>query len=302
MKNEYLGTILAILTAIVSGFAIIANKAFVIDVDPMIFTSVRALFIGIAFFIISSIKCKFNYKKFKKVPWKYLIFIGLIGGAFAFLFFFTGLKFTTGGRAAFLHKTLPIYVIIFAFLFLKEKISKKHIFALILMFIGLLLITSSQINPTILWSNPSLGDLLVILATIFWGIENTIAKHAMINGESNFIVSFGRMFFGAIFLFGIILFFGNFDLFFYLTTQQIISIVVSTLILFDYVFLWYYSIKLINVSKAASFLLLAPIVSLVLGVTILGEPAPTIQLFGSALILIGAYIVSKIKSEFIQAV
>jgi len=302
MKKEFLGTILAILTAIVSGFAIIANKAFVVDMDPMVFTSIRALFIGIAFFIISSIQCKFNYKKFKRVPWKYLIFIGLIGGAFAFLFFFTGLKFTTGGRAAFLHKTLPIYVMIFAFLFLKEKISKKHVFALILMFIGLILITSSEINPTLLWRDPSLGDLLIILATIFWGVENTIAKHAMIKGGSNFIISFGRMFFGAIFLFGMILFFGNFDLFFYLTTQQIISIFVSTLILFDYVFLWYYSIKLINVSKAASFLLLAPVVSLILGVSILEEPLPIIQLIGSVFILIGAYIVSKIKSEFVQAV
>jgi drug/metabolite transporter (DMT)-like permease len=302
MKNESLGTILAVLTAIVSGFAIIANKAFVVNMDPLLFTSVRAMLIGIAFFIISSIKCKFDYKKFKKVPWKYLILIGLIGGAFAFLFFFTGLKLTTGGRAAFLHKTLPIYVMIFAYLFLKEKIKKKHVFALILMFIGLILIISSQIEPNILWSDPTFGDVLVILATVLWGLENTIAKYVMKRKESNFIVSFGRMFFGAIFLFGLTTFLGNFDSLFVLTTQEIISILVSTLILFDYVFLWYYSIKLINVSKAASFLLLAPIVSLILGVVIFGETVPLIQLLGSALILAGAYMVSKIKSEFVQAV
>jgi len=302
MKKEILGTILAILTAVVSGFSIIANKTFIVDMDPMLFTSIRSLIIGIAFFIISSVQCKFNYKKFKNVPWKYLIFIGLIGGAFAFLFFFTGLKLTTGSRAAFLHKTLPIYIIILAFIFLKEKINKKHIFALILMFVGLILIFSSQIDPTILWSNPSLGDFLVILATVFWAIESVIAKHVMKKGESNFVVSFGRMFFGAIFLFGIILFLGNLDLFLYLTTRQIISIIVSTVLLFDYVFLWYYSIKLINVSKAASFLLLAPIISLILGVVIFEEPAPYIQIIGSALILVGAYIVSKIRSEFIQAV
>ncbi len=302
MKEEFFGTLLAVLAAVVSGFSIVANKVFIVDLDPIVFTSIRALLIGIVCFAISSIECNFKYKKFKKVSWKYLIAIGLIGGSIAFLLFFTGLKLTTGGRAGFLQKTLPIYVTIFAFLFLKEKITKKQVFALIIMFIGIIVLTSSQIDPAIFWSDPSLGDLLIIFATVLWAIEYTVSKYTIIKKESIFVVTFGRMFFGAIILFAIAVLWDKIYLLFELTAQQLFNIYISTIILFYYVFLWYLSMKYINVSKAATLLLLAPVISLLLGMMILNEPVSMIQLIGSALILIGAYVVSKSKSEFLQSV
>jgi drug/metabolite transporter (DMT)-like permease len=302
VKNELLGTILAILTAVVSGFSIIANKVFIVDLDPAIFTFIRALFIGIFFFIISSFECKFDYKKFKKVSWTYLIVIGLIGGAIAFLFFFTGLKLTTGGRAAFLHKTLPIYATILAFIFLKEKITKKQVYALIVMLIGLILIVSSEINPSMFWTDPSTGDMLVIIATILWAIESVIAKRAMIKDESNFVVTFARMFFGAIFLFSIAVSWDKVYLLYYLTPYQIFSIFVSTMLLTYYVLLWYLSIKFINISKATTILLLAPVISFVAGVVVWNESFSYLQILGSGLILVGGYIISKIKSESLKPV
>ena len=302
MKKEYLGTLFAIITAFISGLAIPINKIFVVDLDPTVFTAVRALFIGIIFFILASFQSKFNYKKFKKVPWKYLLAIGLIGGSFAFLMFFTGLKFTTAGRGAFLHKTMPLYITVFAFIFLKEKISRRQAYALIIMLIGTLILYSTQITPSDFWLDPSLGDLLVIGATILWSIENIIGKKIMIKGESNFIVSFARMFFGAIILFAVVLLQDKLNLLLTLTIQQIINLSISTIILFGYVFFWYWSIKLINVSKASTLLLLAPVISLIFGIIIFNEPIPILQLFGSTLILIGTFIIVKIRSEFAVAV
>lgn len=302
MKSEFTGTLLAIFTALISGFAIIANKIFIVNLNPIIFTSIRALLIGIIFLIISSFQCKFDYKKFKKVKWEYLIAIGFIGGALAFLLFFSGLKLTTGGRAAFIHKTLPVYITILAVLFLKEKVTTKQIFALIIMLLGLLILISTQITTTSLWSDPSLGDLLVVFATILWAVENIIAKHAMIKGESNFVVTFARMFIGSVFLFLSIPILGNMYLLFNLTLEQATNIILSTVILLGYVLFWYWSIKHINVSKASTILLLAPVISLIFGVVLLNEPVPTDQLLGSALILIGAYFVVKIKSEFATGV
>ena len=300
MKKETVGTILALSTAFISGLAIPANKLFVVNLDPTVFTAVRALVIGIVFFIFASFQSK--RKKFKKVPWGYLFAIAIIGGSFAFLMFFSGLKLTTVGRAAFYHKTLPFYITIFAFLFLKEKISQKQVLALIAMLIGCTLIYSTEISPSKLWLDSSLGDLLVVGATVLWAIENTIAKKAMIKGESNFVVSFARMFIGGIILFAIIMLQDKMSLLLALTTQQILNLTVSIAILFGYVLGWYWSIKLINVSKASTLLLLAPVISLILGIIIFNEPVPNLQLLGSALILIGAYVVINVKSEFLTGV
>lgn len=300
MNKETLGTFLALLTAVVSGIAIPANKIFVIGIDPAVFTAVRAIMIGIIFLLLSLWQWNRISTKKKKgfvVSWKYLAAIAIIGGSFAFLLFFTGLSLTTSGHAAFLHKTLPLYVAVLAFVFLKERITRKHTYAMILMFLGIIAIYSTSIDPTELWMNPRLGDMMVIGATILWAVENVIARKAMISGETNFIVSFARMFFGGLILLGVVLLSGKIEILLSLTQIQIINIGVSIVILFAFVFFYYWSLRLINASKAAVMLLLAPVVSLILGVTFLGEPAPPIQLVGSALILVGAYFISGIKSE-----
>jgi len=302
MRKETSGTILALLTAVISGFAIPVNKLFVVSLDPTVFTAVRAIIIGVMFLILASFQSKFDYKKFKQVPWKYLLAIAVIGGSFAFLLFFTGLQFTTAGRGAFLHKTLPLYATLFAFIFLKEKVSRKQLYAMLAMLVGTALIYFASIPPAQLWSNPSLGDLLIIGATILWGLENTIARAAMLKKESNLVVSFARMFIGGVILFGVVLLMGKLDILFSLSLQQVSNLLISTAILFGYVLCWYWSVRLINVSKASTLLLLAPVISLVLGTWIFGEPVLGVQLLGSALILAGAYFVVGIKSRMATGV
>lgn len=298
MKKEALGTLLALMTAVVSGFAIPVNKIFVSGLDPIVFTAVRAIFIGLIFFILVGYRNGFRFRNLNRVPWSWLLLIGIIGGGLGFLLFFSGLELTTSGRAAFLHKTLPIYVTVFAYLFLKEKITKKQNMALLVMLIGTFILLSAQINPSVFWQDPSLGDILVLLGTIMWGVENTISKKAMIKEESSLVVSFSRMFFGGAFLFGILLLLGRLDVLLAMSQQQVASVIISSAFLFAYILFWYSAIKFINVSKAVLFLLLAPVISTWAGVVWFGEPVPPLQVLGSALILVGAAFAGKIRSEF----
>ncbi|MBU2576500.1 MAG: DMT family transporter [Nanoarchaeota archaeon] len=291
-SKELWGTILILMTAIISGASIVVNKFFIVSIDPLILTATRALAIGIVFFFISLYISKSTKKKFNKVSWKYLLLIGAFGGSIAFWLFFIGLKMTMAGRAAFIHKTLPIYVAILAFIFLKEKISKKQLIAMFIMLFGLLLMQLSQLSAEI-----RMGDMLVLGATVLWAIESTIAKKAMMDKESNWVVVFSRMFFGSIILFAIIFLTGKSELLVALTAQQILYITISGALLFLYVLTWYWGLKYINLSKAAIMLLVAPVITLVLGVIFLGETILMLQAIGSLLILIGAFEVIWIKSE-----
>jgi len=290
-KNEMVGTLLILMTAISSGVAIVVNKFFVAKIDPLILTATRAIFIGVIFLLISLYFSKSSGKKFNKISWKYLIGIGIVGGSFAFWLFFEGIKLTTAGRAGFIHKTLPIYAAILAFIFLKEKISKKQLMAMVIMLGGLVLMQLTTLSGDI-----RLGDMLVLGATVLWAAENTISKKAMMNKESNWVVAFSRMFFGGIILFAIIVLLGKGDLVASLTGEQILYIAISGAFLFFYVLTWYWGLKYINLSKAATILLLSPVISLVLGMIYLGESAYPMQLIGSALILIGAGVIARTKS------
>lgn len=300
MNKETLGTVLAVITAIVSGIAIPANKTFIIAIDPAVFTAVRSIMIGIVFLALSlwfTHRTARTTKKRFAVSWKYLGAIAIIGGALAFLLYFTGLKLTTASHAAFLHKTLPLYVAVLAFIFLKERITRRYAVAMAFMILGTIAIYATTLSPTEFWTNPQLGDLLVISATFLWAVENVLAKKAMDNGDSNWIVSFSRMFFGGVILFGVVLLTGNVGALFALTGAQLANIVISTALLFGYVLFYYASLRYINVSKAAVLLLLAPVITLAIGVTMLGEPAPLLQLAGSVTILVGAYVMVNVKSE-----
>lgn len=291
--NEIRGTLLIILTAIISGISIVINKFFIVNIDPLIFTALRAFFIGIIFLLISLYFSKSNKpKKFNKVSWKYLILIGIIGGGLAFWLFFSGLQITTAGRAAFLQKTLPIYATIFAIIFLKEKITKKQLIAMLIMLFGLILIEFTNVSFDI-----RIGDLLVLGATVLWAVENTLSKKVMLNKESNWIVTFSRMFFGSLVLFSIIIILGKTSLFLSLNSQQITYIIISGALLFLYVLTWYWGLNYINLSKASTILLIAPVISLVLSIIYLNEKIFILQIIGSILILIGAFIIAKIKSE-----
>jgi drug/metabolite transporter (DMT)-like permease len=289
MDKENVGTLFAIITALVSGFAFVANKFFLVTLDPTLFTSLRTFFVGMGFFLISFYKNKLSFKNFNRVSWKILLAIGLVAG-FGFLAFFNGLKLTTAGRAAFLHKLLPLFITFFAFLFLKEKIKRKQVYAMIIMILGAYLISSSAITLEI-----AIGDILVVIATILFAIENIISKYAMIKKESNFVVSFCRMFFASIVLFSIVLLMGSFDQLLLITYEQVVYIGISVSLLFLYVYFWYYSISMIKVSKASTLLLLSPPISLFLSYLFLAESLLPLQIIGSGLILVGAFIVSRTK-------
>ena len=292
-KNEVRGTFLILLTAFVSGFSIIANKFFVAKIDPLVFTALRGLFIGLIFLLISFyFYRKEGSKEFKKTSWANLLLIGAVGGAFAFWLFFSGLKMTSGVRAAFLHKTLPIYAVILAFVFLKEKISKRQLIAMGAMLGGLVLMELVNLSMEM-----RIGDLLVLGATVLWAVENTISKRAMLDNESNWVVTFSRMFFGSIVLFAVIFLMGKLDLLLTLNSAQLVKIAVSGSLLFVYVLTWYWGLKYINLSKASTILLLAPVVSLFFGIVWLGESISALQMAGSVLILIGAYFVVGVRSE-----
>ena len=288
MDKETLGTLLVLGTAIGSGAAIVINRFFVLKVEPVVFTAIRALFIGLVFLALSK---KFKGES-KPVPLWNLAVLGLIGGGLAFLLFFTGLPLTTGGRAAFIHKTLPVWASLLALVFLGEKLTDKQKLAMGTALLGLVVLQYENLPLDV-----RTGDILALLATILWAVENTLAKRFMRLGETNWRVTFGRMFFGSLFLFSVAALQGKLHLIAELQPVQWLYIAVSTLLLSWYVLTWYWGLRFINLSKASSILLLSPVISLVLGVLFLNEPVYSLQLVGSALILLGCGILAGTKSE-----
>jgi len=277
--NQKKGLVFIFLTALVSGFSIFINKFGVKGIDPYIFAFLKNL--AVLLFIASSFILFKEYnvmKNLKKIQWIKLALIGLFGGSIPFLLFFKGLSITSAVNAAFIHKTMFIYIAILAFIFLKEKINKTWILGAILLLTGNLLLIKLKTFSF------NIGDLMILTAAIFWAIENIISKHALKELSSRTVI-FGRFFFGSLFILIFLGFTGN--LAFSLTSGSYLWVLLTSAFLLLYNLAWYSGLKYIDVSKAACILSLGSPITTLLNYVYFGTAITLTQSIGMLLILAG---------------
>jgi len=282
------GYFLVFLTAVISGFAIFINQFGVKVFNPYIFTGLKNLIVALLLTgLLLVLKDWKVLKKLNKKQWFLLAIIGLIGGSIPFLLFFKGLSLSTGLNGAFIHKTMFMYVAVLAFVFLKEKIDKRFLLGGIFLILGNLFFLK-KLSLTI-----NQGDLLILLATLFWAAENTISKYAL-KELSGRIVAWGRMFFGSLFIFIFLFGTGQLSLSVNLNFQQISWVAITAVVLFGYVMTWYSGLKYIPVSQAAVILLLGSPITTFLSFIWTGQIGLR-GLFASFLIVLGVFLVLGLK-------
>jgi len=289
---------LVFLTAIISGFSIFINKFGVGFGNSNIFAFLKNLAVALIFIgIIIFLKKLPSIKALKIKEWGKLVLIGLVGGSIPFLLFFKGLSLTSSAQGSLIHKTMFVFVAVLAFYFLKEKISKGFIIGAVFLLIG---------NALILRNfnfDFSQGDLLILLATIFWAVENVISKKALKNIDSD-IVAWGRMFFGSVFICLYLFFIGQFSLLFETRIEQIGWVAVTATLLFLYVLTWYRGLKETPVHVATAILLIGSPITTILNL-IYGAQIGTQEIISGLLIIIGivsilgvSYFTEKIENIF----
>jgi drug/metabolite transporter (DMT)-like permease len=281
--SESRGLLLVLCTALVSGVSIFLNSFAVSGFNPFAFTFLKNALVAV--FLLSLIlllKESHALKSLSKRKWLSLAAIGLVGGSIPFLLFFYALKLSTPATAGFVHKTLFLWATVFAIVFLREKISKGFLAGALLLLAG----------NFIFFGPVSFGfpELLVLGATVLWAAENVISKHVLRNTQAN-IVMFGRMFFGSAFILTFLALTNQFQFVLSISFPQVQWLLLTSALLFLFVFTYYSGLKHIPVHKATSILLLAQPITAVLSFAFLGKQIAFNQAIGLVLIVVGAILV-----------
>ena len=243
------GYTLIFMTALISGFSIFVNKFGVQGFNPFLYAGIKNALVAIALFsVIIAFHWRKELAKLNQKDWRDLFIIGAVGGSVPFLLFFYGLTITTAAKAAFIHKLMFLFVAVLAFVFLKERLTRKQMAATIGLLLGLFFLIG--LPRTI-----DEGMLLILAATVFWSIENTFAKHVLkrLNGT---IVAFGRMFFGSVIILAYLAMTGEIFLMSAFTAEHWMWTFISVAFLFAYVMTWYNGLKTVRVSEATAILML----------------------------------------------
>jgi len=162
--------ILLLITAMIWGFAFVAQRSGMDYVGPFTFNAVRFTLGGISLF---PILLMYNRRKFKNeslLPLssnKILLKGGIIAGIILFFgasFQQGGMVYTTAGKAGFITGLYIILVPILGIMF-KQKTSAAIWLGAVVALVGLYLLSVDE-NLSI-----DLGDLLVLASAFFWGFH-----------------------------------------------------------------------------------------------------------------------------------
>jgi drug/metabolite transporter (DMT)-like permease len=123
-----------------------------------------------------------------------LVAVGVVGGSVPFLLFFEGLSRAASTEAAFIHKTLVVWVAVLAVLVLRERLGWPHLAAIAALVGGQALLTDDLAGLGL-----GSGEVMVLAATLLWSVEVVIAKR-LLGSLSPLTVGVARMALGAVVL------------------------------------------------------------------------------------------------------
>lgn len=87
-----------------------------------------------------------------------------------------GLNETTAVNASLLANTEALFTVLIAFLFFKERETKREYVGILLLVFGAIFVTTNAEFQKLTLMREVLGNALIVGACLFWGIDNNLSK------------------------------------------------------------------------------------------------------------------------------
>jgi drug/metabolite transporter (DMT)-like permease len=292
MKNNiHVATLLALSTALISGISVFVNKFAVTGMDPILFAWAKnALVAGFIIAIIIALKQHRELRTLTRPSWYKLGLVGLVGGALPFALFFTGLAMVPALTGALIHKTLFVWVALLAILFLRERFSA-------LQWLGVGALFAANFTVGLPAFTGSLGEWLILAATLLWAIENVIAKKALAE-VSALTLAGARMGIGSLLLLVYLVFTGGIAGLATLSLTALSWTLLTALFLTGYVLTWYSALKRAPASYVAALLVPATLVTNLLTAVFVTHSISDAQILATYLLTLGTVLVVHFAPDY----
>lgn len=276
------GAIFALGAAVISGVnGFLTKPALVAVGDPVMFTFLKNLVtVGVllSFFLYFG-----GWREIREASsrdrWM-LLAIGMVGGGIPFVLYFTGLSMIPAVTAALIHKTLFLWVAFLAIPLLGERAGWLQAFAF-----GLLLLAVMSFQFPVL-ETFGMGEMLVLLATLLWAVENILAKKVL-SRISSLSAATARMSVGSVVIFGFVLFGGSAGTIASLSFSAWGWIFLTGLLLAGFVSLWYRALSFAPATFVATLLIPATFITGALSSVFVTGDLSSTQVYGWLCVIFG---------------
>ena len=218
-----------------------------------------------------------------------LVITAIAGSVIAPIIYLNGLNLITAVNASLLMNVETLFIIILGILFLKERFHKRDIFGFLFLIVGtVFLATNGNIGNFLMGNN--IGNLLVIIAALFYGIDTILSKF-LSNKRDLIMVSAIKCSIGGSILLLLSIIFG---MKFSVPLNHIPYILFIGLVSIGFSFvLVYFAIRRIGSTRTGSIFSLSSLFGAIFAFIILSEPFTISQLLFGLLMLVGVFILYK---------
>lgn len=243
------------------------------------------------FFSINSYQLQFINKR----QWLAILWVAIVVGSLGLIFFTKAISLTSNiSVVLILQKLQPVFAIILAAVFLRERFPKKFYFFIVLAFAGVYLVTFKDPKVLELLSTTKLMVIIyAALAALAWGSGTVFGKYA-VGKIAPGLVAFLRSALASLFL----LFFAAryFHRLFFITGNEWQVLVIISL--FSGAFAWwlyYFGLKRITASAAALCEMGWPVAAVIFDYLVNRNIFSWTQAGGALVLIMSAYLLSRVN-------
>jgi drug/metabolite transporter (DMT)-like permease len=278
---------LAFAAAIVSGFAVFINSYGVRAVpDATVYTTAKNLIAAVLLVAFAASTMNVTRARPPARPRPIhvvgLAAVAVVGGSAAFVLFFEGLAQASSSQAAFIHKTLVIWVALLAVPLLSERLNVLHVLAIAVLVLG-----QAALAGGLSGFRLGSGEWLVFGATALWTVEIVLAKRLLRDLPAS-LVGVARMAAGAVLLVVWLGITGRWSQLIGLDREGWTWALLTGTVLAGYVALWFSALALAPAVDVTAVLVVAAVITGVLNVAVKGATVTAWSVTGMVVIVVGA--------------
>ena len=249
--------------------------------------------------IVLTLILLFQRKRFSKLQKKDAIpifLLGFLGVTSYHLGLNYGEQFISPGAASLIIATIPVFVVILAFVFLRERMSLKTLLGIIIALCGVVLISILGRQNASIDISYVLGALAVLIAALL-GAFYTVAGKKLLDRYTALSLTVYAMLIGSL---GLIPFISSslFEQVGNMSSDGWFAVIFlglfSTVI--GYV-LWYMALEIKTASEVSVYLYAVPVLSTIVSYQWFGDEITLFFLLGGLLVIIGLIIVNSESSK-----
>ncbi|MBS9802310.1 DMT family transporter [Bacillus toyonensis] len=288
MKQTILGAICLSLAASIWGGMYVVSKYVLDFIPPLTLVWLRFIIAFVVLYGILKIAEKKQKKKvtIRKKDWLLFVWIGFIGYFISITCQFIGTKLSDAHTGSLVTSATPAFMVIFAALILKEKLTTRRLLSTIIATIGVIIVIGCDIEIGSYFT----GTIILVGAAITWALLSIYVKIASIQFSSLVITTYA-IFFSLFFITPFMIWELQAASIGTVNTYVILGVlylgIVSTAGAF---FLWNKGLELMDASIGSLFFFFQPIVGSLLGWLLLNETLNSNFFIGGILIICSVFI------------